>query len=144
MHFTIRPARRDEIVWVNSKYDEVGFVHSSVDKELIAIAEEGDVKLGLGRLVRVDGLHCELGGMYVFDNARGKGIARSLVNYLIDHRPPNNKVYCIPFKHLADFYQSCGFVPVDSFSEVPQAVVEKYRWCDKTYSHGSLLYVLEP
>ena len=34
----VRAARESEIDWVNKCYDEVEFVHSTFDKEVIAIA----------------------------------------------------------------------------------------------------------
>ena len=36
---TVRTAKDIEIRWVNKCYDEVGFIHSNFDKEIIAIGE---------------------------------------------------------------------------------------------------------
>ena len=56
----IRLANKDEIDWVNSKYSEIDFVHSNFENEIIAIAEMGDTKCGLGRIVNIDDANCEL------------------------------------------------------------------------------------
>ncbi len=66
----IRTANRSEIEWINKCYDEVEFVHSIFDKEVIAIAEFNNQNAGIGRLVRINSDNLELGGMYVFDAFR--------------------------------------------------------------------------
>lgn len=50
----IRRAKPSEIDWINNCYDQVKFVHSTFDNEIIAIAESCGEKAGLGRLVTVD------------------------------------------------------------------------------------------
>ena len=47
----IRQAVKSELAWINERYDEVEFVHSCFDREVIAIAEIGSQKAGLGRIV---------------------------------------------------------------------------------------------
>lgn len=72
----VRAAKVAEIEWINQCYDEVEFVHSIFEKEIIAIAEIDDQKAGVGRLVNVKQGNLELGGMYVFESFRGKGAER--------------------------------------------------------------------
>lgn len=59
---TVRAAKDTEIQWINKCYDEVDFVHSNFDKEIIAIGKIEGSKAGIGRLVRIDSDHFELGG----------------------------------------------------------------------------------
>ncbi|MBS0622859.1 MAG: GNAT family N-acetyltransferase [Verrucomicrobia bacterium] len=75
----LRRAEPSEISWVNQCYAEVQFIHSNFDREVIAIAEVNGQKAGLGRLVTINDENLELGGMYVFEEFRGQGIARKVL-----------------------------------------------------------------
>ena len=97
----VRRAEASELDWVNQRYDDVEFVHSSYEKEVIAIAEWSSEKAGLGRLVKIDEKNLELGGMYVLPSFRGKGLAKEIVLFLLSHRDPSQTTYCIPFRHLS-------------------------------------------
>jgi GNAT superfamily N-acetyltransferase len=135
----LRLAERSELDWVNQCYDEVGFVHSHFDNEIIAIAEVAGEKAGLGRLVAIDANHLELGGMYVFEAFRGQGVAKKIVEFLLKYAKPHQTIYCIPFEHLHHFYKRFGFAPCQLLEKVPTAVLEKYRWCQQTYETPTLL-----
>jgi len=50
----IKKAEISELAWINKCYDEVGFIHSSFETEIIAIATMNEQPAGLGRLVLVD------------------------------------------------------------------------------------------
>lgn len=139
----IRPAKKQEIAWINGCYDEVEFVHSHFDSEIIAIAEFNEEKAGLGRLVKIDEKNFELGGMYVFEPFRNKGIAKEIVTFLLTYVKPSQTVYCIPFEHLIHFYKQCGFANCSEFESVPQIILDKYRWCHEKYTHPTTLLVLE-
>lgn len=139
----IRTAEKSEIGWINKCYDQVEFVPSNFENEVIAIAEFDQNKAGLGRLVNVDGKNLELGGMYVFESFRGKGIAKDLVRFLLAYAEPLQTVYCFPFEHLLPLYKQCGFTTCSNFDSVPQAILDKYCWCQKKYSHPISLLVLE-
>lgn len=142
---SLRTAEKSEIEWINRCYDDVQvqFVHSNYDKEIIAIAELGGQKAGLGRLVTVDEKHLELGGMYVFEPYRGKGVAKQIVQFLLERVKPFQTVYCIPFKHLIPFYKQSGFVQPSHFESVPRELLQKYQWCQDKYSNPTALLVLE-
>lgn len=129
---TVRLAQENDIDWVNQKYDEVKFQHSSTD-DIIAIAELNDIAVGIGRLVPVDGTNYELGGMYVFEGYRNQKIATHIINFLLDRAPKKSTIFCIPFEHLSHFYQKFGFIKVNDFSIVPIKVASKYEWCKQTY-----------
>lgn len=139
----IRTAEESEMGWINNCYDQVEFVHSDFKNEVIAIAEFDQNKAGLGRLVRVDENNLELGGMYVFESFRGKGIAKELVKFLLANAEPLQTVYCIPFEHLLPLYKQCGFINCSNFDSVPQTILDKYRWCQEKYSDPTSLLILE-
>ncbi len=135
----VRSAERSEIEWVNLQYDEVEFVHSNFDNEIVAIAEVNGQKAGLGRLITIDKENLELGGMYVFEPFRGQGIARKIVQFLLKHALPSQTIYCIPFEHLVPFYKQCGFALCIHLDRVPKEVQHKYLWCKKKYTHPTSL-----
>lgn len=137
----IRIAKTSEIAWINECYENVGFIPSNFDKEIIAIAEYENQKAGIGRLVHIDGHNLELGGMYVFETFRGKGIARQIVDFLLGKVLPSQKVYCIPFQHLEHFYKAFGFVTCHG--KIPQELLKKYNWCQTQYTQPTSLLVLQ-
>ncbi|MBF8263503.1 MAG: hypothetical protein HW387_1168 [Parachlamydiales bacterium] len=139
----IRLAQPHEIDWINERYDEVHFMHSKFEKEIIAIAEYDGQKAGLGRLVTLDDGHLELGGMYVLEAYRRHGIARKIVPFLLDLADEGKIVYCIPFQHLLSFYEKFGFVPCHDVSNISEDLKAKIQWCSEMYAlQGySLLYL---
>ncbi|NNM44220.1 MAG: GNAT family N-acetyltransferase [Chlamydiae bacterium] len=135
----IRPAKKSEIDWVNTCYDEVEFVHSIFENEVIAVAELERQRAGLGRLVRVNDATLELGGIYVFSPFRKKGVAKEIVQFLLHQVKPTQTVYCLPFGHLISLYTSFGFAPCASPQEAPKEITKKLQWCKKKYPCDTLL-----
>lgn len=62
MHTTIsvHQARSEEIEWIKSCYDAVGFVHSDINCETIAVAKINGQRAALERLVQVTSMDAEL------------------------------------------------------------------------------------
>jgi len=128
---TVRTLIASELAWANERYGEIHFMPSQLS-DFIAVAEVDNVKVGLGRLVPVDGTTGELGGIYVLPAFRGRKVAYSIVNFLLQHSP-YQQLFCIPFAHLEGFYQGFGFHPVSDKAAVPCVVAEKVNWCAKEY-----------
>jgi GNAT superfamily N-acetyltransferase len=139
----LRLAKRKEINWINQCYDEIDFIHSNFDNEIIVIAEVGSKKTGIGRLVIIDDKNFELGGIYVFEAFRNKGYAKYIVNFLLTFVKPNQTVYCIPFEHLISFYKKCGFSDCTSYCQVPKKILDKYNFCKNKYTKSIALLFLE-
>ncbi len=139
---TIREALPDELSWINKQYDQVGFKHSDYDNELIAIAEVNGEKAGLGRLQYIVDKEAELGGMYINEKFRGYGLASKIVEFLIKNSDSYNRIYCLPFLHLEQFYKKFGFSVVTSKTNIPSKVVDKHCWCNSTYETKTLLVAL--
>lgn len=138
--FKIRQARINEVDWINKKYEEIGFLHSNISSEVVAIGEIGDQKVGLGRMVTLDSNNLELAGIYVFEPFRKMGIAGKIIEFLMKYRQKNQNVYCIPFSKLTKFYESFGFVICKPNKEIPKAILDKCKWCEK--SHKAMVEVL--
>ncbi len=138
----VRAAKISEIEWINQRYDEVEFVHSVFEKETIAIAEFDGQKAGIGRLVNVNKGNLELGGMYVFELFRGKGIAGEIIEFLLSYVDSQTTVYCIPFQHLVPFYERYGFRLCSDYTNVPEEILKKFHWCKGKYADPTSLLVL--
>jgi GNAT superfamily N-acetyltransferase len=140
----IRAAQKTDVEWINQHYAEVDFVPSIFEKEIIGIAEYEGKRAGIGRLVTVDAHNAELGGMYVFESFRGKGIAGELVKFLLEHAHLFQTVYCIPFEHLNCLYMEFGFAICANLEKAPREVVTKYQWCKSHYPQQTSLLFLHP
>jgi GNAT superfamily N-acetyltransferase len=137
MTITLRNATCHDLAAVNERYADIGFVPSCAG-ELIVIATLAGCAAGQGRVVPVDARSGELGGIYVLPQSQGRGVARRIVDFLIQHA--NLPVlYCLPFGELQDFYRSMGFVPVRQRDGVPLQVLQKHQWCNATYDKPVLL-----
>ncbi|MBQ4845349.1 GNAT family N-acetyltransferase [Pseudoalteromonas sp. MMG005] len=141
MNITVRRAKLDELEWVNKQYERIGFRPSQFNGEVIAIALLDGKKVALGRLQRIDSSNAELGGMYVNEHFRGRKLAESIVCFLLKHTKQYEHIYCLPFSHLADFYQRFGF-HLTTNQQIPKAIIEKHQWCNKTYEHETYLFEL--
>ncbi|WP_298543970.1 GNAT family N-acetyltransferase [uncultured Aquimarina sp.] len=138
----IRKAKFEEIDWINDTYQKLSFTVSDFNKEYIAVAEFNGYPCGLGRLVPIDSDNLELGGMYVSEEYRKKGIANAIVLNLIHQNKTNKNIWCLPFGHLKNFYEKFDFKEVKELSKkVPTEIFSKYEWCRKTYNKKVLLLV---
>lgn len=129
---SIRDLHDDERAWANAQYRAIQFAATPPGSvALVAEAQDhGGARVGLGRLVAhaVDVL--ELGGIWTADTVRGRGVARAMVSALLARAERSGypgPLWCIPFAHLAGFYQSFGFVPRGR--PWPSAIADKVAEC---------------
>lgn len=141
----IREARENEIQWVNKQYAEIDFKESNFENELIVIAEIENLNCGLGRIVKINHDNYELGGIYVFQAFRNKGVAEKIVEFLICSKFLEDKtIWCLPFENLEKFYTKFGFTTAEkNRPQPPKEIIEKYNWCNNTYEKKVLLMVKE-
>lgn len=137
----LRTARPEETGWINEQYAKVHFIPSDPSRDTVVLAELDGRRAGLGRLVDVGENAYELGGMFVLDELRGRGVARAIVEELI-RRAGGRDVYCIPFADLEAFYASTGFVRAAG-DGVPTKVQEKLDWCAREIDRAVILMKLE-
>ncbi len=107
----IRDLRDDERAWADERYRAIRFA-TTPPGSVALVAERAGVRIGLGRLVAHPGGVVELGGIWTDEAARGAGVARAMVRALLARAETPHPLWCIPFAHLAAFYQSFGFAPV--------------------------------
>lgn len=135
--FSIRPAHADELAWVNARYADIDFVPSP-PTDLVMIASAGGVPAGLGRVVPLAPGIGELGGMLVFDEFQGRGLAKAIIASLCA-LPGFSALYCLPFAELETLYAAMGFAQVPDDGTVPPHVSQKYKWCNQHYGKPVLL-----
>ncbi|WP_053957192.1 GNAT family N-acetyltransferase [Inediibacterium massiliense] len=141
MNIKLRIAKESDIEWINETYRKIGFKESEFSNEKIVVAESNIGIAGLGRLQEIDFESSELGGIYVLEDYRGKGIATKIVSELVSISNEYKYVYCIPFEHLEHFYKSFGFEDINDRESVPEKIVKKHRWCNEYYEEKTLLLV---
>lgn len=137
MKMTLRRATASDLAAVNARYAEVDFVPSQANELIVLATYEGQT-VGQGRVVPVNAECGELGGIYVFAGFEGRGIARQVVDFLLQNAP-HARLYCLPFAELRAFYGSMGFGPVSSMDSVPPSIIDKYQWCQHHYPKNVLL-----
>ena len=137
MTILLQIATDNDLAVINARYADIGFVPSHAG-ELIVIVTLAGGPAGQGRVVPIDSSSGELGGIYVLPHCQGRGVAKRIVDFLIQHT--NLPVlYCLPFAELEGFYRSMGFVQVKQRDRVPQQVLQKHQWCNATYDKPVLL-----
>lgn len=123
----IRDLRDDERAWADERYRAIRFA-TTPPGSVALVAERAGGRVGLGRLVAYPGGVVELGGIWTDEAVRGAGVARAMVTALLARRGASiDRLWCIPFAHLAAFYQSCGFAPVPP--PWPPPIADKVAEC---------------
>lgn len=141
MDITLKVASKLDMELVNDTYRSIDFKESYFESEIIVMASHGDNFVGLGRLQKIDEKSLEMGGIYVNESLRGKGVASKIVSKLVELSSEYESVYCIPFEHLEKFYKGFGFDEVLEKTDVPKSVVDKYNWCNDFYEAKTLLLI---
>lgn len=137
----VRTARPDELGWMNEQYRQVRFIPSDVHDTMM-IAELDGERAAFGRLVEAGDHAYELGGIYVFEAFRGRGVARAIVEELI-RRGAGREIYCIPFADLEALYAAAGFRRVEPVG-VPRKIREKLEWCEREMGRAVVLMKYRP
>jgi GNAT superfamily N-acetyltransferase len=139
----LRTAIAADADWINERYASVHFQPSDLSRELLIVAELDDgTPTGIGRLVPAGPGACELGGMLVFEEYRGRGIARLIIDELLRHAA-GRTVYCIPFADLEPIYAAAGFTRRSRDGALPEYVREKLDWCDREVGRVVILMELK-
>jgi GNAT superfamily N-acetyltransferase len=133
----LRAATTADHDWIDDRYARVHFIPSDFARDTIVVAEMDGAPVGMGRLVPAGEGACELGGMYVEDAQRGRGVARAIIDELI-RLAGNRDIYCIPFADLTALYAAAGFAPSDPASATDH-VREKLAWCKREHERPVVL-----
>jgi len=139
MNVKVRQARQPDATWIEQRYTEVGFAPVDLARDFVAIAEVLGTPAGLARVSALGGHDAELGGIYVLPEYREIGVARKLVEFLLESNKAYSTIWCLPFEHLREFFDGYGFHTEIETWDIPHAIVEKHSWCNRTYPVPVLL-----
>ena len=137
----LRLATLDDAQWINERYASVHFQPSDLSRDLMVVAEVDGAPAGFGRLLPAGEHACELGGMLVFEEFRGRGIARAIIDELLRHTD-GRTVYCIPFAELEPIYAGAGFERIAPHQELPAYIHKKLDWCAREIDRPVILMVI--
>jgi GNAT superfamily N-acetyltransferase len=126
----VRELGADELSRANAIYAEVGFVPSVAPRDTTYALFDGDALTALGRVNRYDDGAVEIGGFFVDPARRGTGLAQRIVSAVLDRVAPGVPVWCVPYQHLAKFYQGFGLMPVPPDTLIPDSITAKCATCN--------------
>jgi GNAT superfamily N-acetyltransferase len=136
----IRALRDDEHGWAAERYLELRFAASPQGTRML-VAELDGARVGLGRLVEHAPGVFELGGIWTDETARNRGVARAMVAALLALAPAG-RLWCIPFAHLAAFYETFDFEVARP--PWPGPIAEKVAACHAQHLPSVVVLVREP
>ena len=142
---SIQLATSNDLKWINSQYDSIGFVRSDLKRDKVAIITYNNEYAGVGRLVQIDEDTLEMGGIFILPQFRGLQLAGELVSFLVETAKKSQiqNVYCLHFEELENFYKKYGYTEVDTTTEaVHPIILKKYNWCLENYDKHVLLFKL--
>lgn len=133
----LRTATPEDAGWIQEQYEKVHFIPSDLTRDTVVVAELDGRRAGIGRLVPAGEGAYELGGMYVDDAVRGRGIAHAIVEELI-RRAGAKEVYCVPFANLETLYEATGFRRIEP-AGIPEQIREKLDWCARNLPERAVI-----
>ena len=90
---------------------------------MFAARQDGEL-VGVGALKILSPDHAELKSMHTSQASRGKGVGRSMVNYILEFARQNNISRISletgnhpPYEPARKLYESMGFVPCEAFGD---------------------------
>jgi len=139
---TIRKARQTDMAKINSialKYD---LDSNDMEFQQFIVAEEAGKIVGFGRLLPHEGC-IELGTIGVVEEYRGKGIAKKIIERLLDlvraGLKPAPSVYLTTL--IPSFFEQFGFKRLDEAP--PDCMIRKKEWCEGCTKVGCTVMKLD-
>ena len=116
--FSLRPARESESAQIRDLIRLVGINPMALDwKRFVVAVNDKDEMIACGQIKPHGKDILELASLAVFPDYRGQGIARAIIEYLLqDNRRP---LYLTCVSTLEPFYKKFGFVPL-TYEEMPR------------------------
>jgi N-acetylglutamate synthase-like GNAT family acetyltransferase len=116
--FSLRPAREAESAQIKDLIYSVGINPMDLDwKRFVVAVNHRDEMIGCGQLKPHRSGILELASLAVYPEHRGKGVARSLIQYLLKDSP--RPLYLMCESALGPFYEKFGFRGL-SYEEMPR------------------------
>jgi N-acetylglutamate synthase-like GNAT family acetyltransferase len=113
-----RPARETEAAQIRDLIHSVGINPLGLDwKRFVVAADEQDEMIGCGQLKPHGSDILELASIAVYPEHRGKGIARAIIEHLLQASP--RPLYLMCESALGPLYERFGFREI-SYAEMPR------------------------
>jgi amino-acid N-acetyltransferase len=114
----IRPARETEATQIRDLIHLVGILPVGLDwKRFIVAVNDQDEMIGCGQLKPHGQDVLELASIAVYPEHRGKGIARAIIEHLLNDSP--RPLYLMCESALGSLYEKFGFQAI-SYEEMPR------------------------
>lgn len=114
----IRPAREAEAAQIHDLIHSVGINPMGLDwKRFVVAVDARDEMIGCGQLKPHGGGIVELASIAVYPEHRGKGIARTIIEYLIKKSP--RPLYLMCESKMGALYEKFGFHGI-AYDEMPR------------------------
>ena len=116
MNIQVRPAATTDGSCIEALYSEWGYEGGFSQNDQIFLAQKGEQIVGVIKLTFKSNVFV-LRGMFIKTELQGKGIGSKLLGS-VNEWLGNKQAFCVPFKHLSNFYRQIGFADI-SDSEAP-------------------------
>jgi len=110
--------------WLYEFYRNTGYNRAVADDDYVFYAVADKQKIGVLRISKENGCSV-LRGMQVLEPYQGQGVGSKLLEYLQCSYEPGT-MYCIPKKHLVNFYQQIGFEVIES-ENAPEFLQDRFN-----------------
>lgn len=122
LHF--QKASLEDMPTVHELYKAANYggTFSSTDETFIAKKEQQII--GVVRLANENNIFV-LRGMQIKSDSRGQGIGKQLLEYFMSCLG-DKPCYCIPYRHLINFYSSVGFTVINN-EAAPAFLVDRFN-----------------
>ena len=115
---TIRRAREAESPQIRDLIHQVGINPLGLDwKRFVVAVNDQDEMLGCGQLKPHAGAILELASIAVYPEQQGKGVARAIIEHLLQDSP--RPLFLMCESGIGPFYEKFGFRPI-SYEEMPR------------------------
>jgi N-acetylglutamate synthase-like GNAT family acetyltransferase len=115
---TLRPANESDFPSIRRLIHQVGINPMGLDwRRFLIVVDPNDNLLGCGQIKRHNDGSRELASIAVVPEYRGRGIARAVIEKLLEGQ--TGTLYLTCRAHLGPFYEKFGFQPVSGLSAMP-------------------------
>jgi len=116
--FTLRPARETESTHIRELINLVGINPTGLDwKRFVVAVNDRDEMIGCGQLKPHGREILELASLAVYPEHQGKGVARAIIEHLLQDSP--RPLYLMCQSMLGPLYEKFGFRSI-SYDEMPR------------------------
>ncbi len=119
-----KKATLEDMPTVYAFYKSVHYGKPFSSTDVTFIAKKDQQIIGVVRLENENNIFF-LRGMQIKSDARGQGIGKQLLKYFMSYLG-DKPCYCIPYRHLINFYSSVGFTVINN-AAAPAFIADRFN-----------------